>query len=74
MEYEVYLQTYRCTKTDFHKDRNVVITHGLTRFKGSVLTRNDDIEKSHVLLILKKSEKGTQGIIEDSEITVHTKQ
>lgn len=66
-------QTYRCSKTDFHVDRNVVITVGVTRFKGSVLNPTDDIEKSHILLILKKNDKGAHAIIEGSDVTVHAK-
>lgn len=66
-------KAYRCTKTDFHKDRNVVITVGLTRFKGSILKPTDDIEKSHILLILRHNGKGMHDIIKDSDVTVHTK-
>lgn len=73
MSYERFEDTYRCTKTDFHPDRDVVVTVGLTRFKGSVLKQSDDIEKSHVLLILKRGGNGAHGIIKDSDITVHSK-
>lgn len=66
-------ETYRCSKTDFHRDKNVVVTTGLTRFKGNVLRQDDDIEKSHVLLILKKSDKGVHGIIQGGEVTIHNK-
>jgi len=72
MNYEKFEDTYRCTKTDFHLDRDVVVTVGLTRFRGSILKQNMDIEKSRVLLILKKSEDESD-ILGNSDITVHSK-
>lgn len=66
MNYEKFEDTYRCTKTNFYPNRNVIVTTGLTRFKGRILKQDDDIEKSHVLLILKTG-NGVHEIIKGSE-------
>ena len=73
MNYDGSEESYRCIKTDFHHNRNVVITVGVTKFHGSVLKGDDYIIKLFVMVVTKKVDGGNREIIKSSEVTVHSR-
>lgn len=74
MSYNDAAKTYRCEKMDFHSDTEIVITVGICRFHGRILQADDEIDKAYVMIIMRKSDFGSVSMINEAEITVHSKE